>query len=344
MPRISTLDGWRGIAVLLVLLFHFELYFFHRFLNHPAAWCGEHGVTIFFVISGFLVTSNLFRNADLKRFYVRRFFRIMPAAWIYLAVVLILAQITTRIAIGNDLWGCLFFYRNYLAVGGPGNFTQHFWSLSMEEQFYLVWPLLLLTGRRMAALLALAGAISVAVYRAAHPFYMAQGYHSFFGTGLRIDAILVGCLLAFAVDNERTRLWIAAHSVVLFWLCAPVLAFDFWRYQSIPPLHECVAIGLMIAATVTNPHLIASRILEFSHLKTTGMLCYGIYLWQGLLFRQAFGRFGILLFPVAVLVSWVLIEKPSQRLGSRLLGAIEHSQLVPSVTGAEERSSAETVR
>jgi peptidoglycan/LPS O-acetylase OafA/YrhL len=304
--------------VILVLLMHYQMYFYPSYLVYPWTWCGQHGVTIFFVVSGYLITTNLLRNGDLKRFYIRRFSRLMPAAWTYLAVVLILAATTHRVTIGSDLWGCLFFFRNYQPT--LHTYTGHFWSLSIEEQFYFVWPLLLLLlGKRKAAVLAGTGALAVAIYRSTHGTYMQQGGNLFFTTGIRIDAIMVGCLLGLAMSYPRIHLWITEHAAAIFWTCAPVLAFDLWRYQAVMPLHENIAIALMLASTMTNPRLLASRILEMPHLKRTGVFCYGIYLWQGLLLRSAFGAVGILLLPVAVLASWTLIEQPSQRLADWLL-------------------------
>ena len=319
--RIPTLDGWRGVAVIIVLVHHYELYFDQRLLKYPWAWIGQHGVTIFFVVSGYLITTNLLRNDDLKGFYVRRFFRLMPAAWVYLATVCLLAVLMPhKVTVGRDILGCLLFFRNYIDMNAPTNFTGHFWSLAIEEQFYLIWPtLLILLGRRKSAAVAVLGIVTVVAYRALHPACMAQGFDYFFGTAYRLDAIMVGCLMAFVMSTERAREWIKKHSALLFWTCAPVVAFDFWRYQSVMPLHENVALALMMASTVTNPRLVASRVLELSHLKTTGMLCYGIYLWQGLLLRQVFGRFGLILMPVAVLGSWKMIEQPCQRLGLLLL-------------------------
>src|SRR5580698_3001084 len=85
--RIPTLDGWRGLAVLLVLILHFQIFYNnHYFFNNRVFGFGEHGVAIFFVLSGFLITNNLCKRpkVDLLRFYIRRFFRLMPAAWAYL--------------------------------------------------------------------------------------------------------------------------------------------------------------------------------------------------------------------------------------------------------------------
>jgi peptidoglycan/LPS O-acetylase OafA/YrhL len=339
--RIPTLDGWRGVAVIIVLLHHYELYFDNRLLTYPWAWIGQHGVTMFFVVSGYLITTNLLGNGDLKRFYVRRFFRLMPAAWVYLATVCFLAVFMPhKVTVGRDILGCLFFFRNYIGLNVPTNFTGHFWSLSIEEQFYFVWPtLLVLLGRRKSAAVAVLGIATIVAYRALHPACMAQGFDYFFGTEYRLDAIMVGCLLAFVMSDVRARGWITEHSALLFWACVPVVAFDFWRYQSVMPLHENVALALMLASTVTNSRLIASRVLELPHLKTTGMLCYGIYLWQGLLLRQVFDPFGFILMPVTVLGSWALIEQPCQRLGLRLLKrSVQNVSKVEPGAGSRERT------
>ena len=103
--RIPTLDGWRAIAILMVLITHFQ----RSFLNTYYLDLGQHGVTIFFVLSGYLITATLLvRDAiDLPRFYIRRFFRIMPAAWTYLLVLCLVAAFTSMKTVGNSLTGCV---------------------------------------------------------------------------------------------------------------------------------------------------------------------------------------------------------------------------------------------
>lgn len=87
MNRIPTLDGWRGIAIALVLFDHVQSALLRGYLR-PWTETGQHGVTIFFVLSGFLITTKLMEGPrDFKRFYIRRFFRLMPAAWAYLAAL-----------------------------------------------------------------------------------------------------------------------------------------------------------------------------------------------------------------------------------------------------------------
>ena len=140
-PRIPTLDGWRAIAITLVLIDHFTPGFpYHR----GGKWLeiiGNHGVNIFFVLSGYLITSKLLeeRSISLGRFYVRRFFRLMPAAWTYLAFVALIQLLHWRDALAH-----VFFYRNFYDAPHGGRSHAHFWNLSAEEEFYLVWPTILL--------------------------------------------------------------------------------------------------------------------------------------------------------------------------------------------------------
>src|SRR6476646_7446998 len=98
MNRIPTLDGWRGIAIALVLFDHIQDSIMGHYAR-PWTATGYQGVTIFFVLSGFLITSKLLEGPiNFKRFYLRRFFRLMPAAWVFLVFLLLLSHIT-----GNPL-------------------------------------------------------------------------------------------------------------------------------------------------------------------------------------------------------------------------------------------------
>lgn len=167
LKRIPTLDGWRGIAIALVLFDHiWTAILFPRKLGWLQT--GQHGVTIFFVLSGFLITTNLISGPiHLKKFYIRRFFRLMPVAWTYLAALMLLDYVA-----GGHLtsWGevrpCLLFYRNYAGPSHGGTMAGQFWALSIEGQFYLIWPgLLLLLGVRRCRWVAGLGAIGIAIFR-----------------------------------------------------------------------------------------------------------------------------------------------------------------------------------
>jgi peptidoglycan/LPS O-acetylase OafA/YrhL len=335
MNRIPTLDGWRGIAILLVIIAHAQVLLYgHPYRGYAWLNFGQHGVSIFFVLSGYLITSRLLEKdkIDLKRFYLRRFFRLMPCAWTYLAFVGILALVVRRPLIGSDAWPCLFFFRNYSpATETPSNMlTYHFWSLSLEEQFYLAWPpVLVLVGRKWGPRVAAAGVVTCAVFRFfCWNTYNRPGFYTRFE--VRVDALLVGCTLAFLLKSDPVRAWIVRHGVKVFWICVPVFLWHIYRYGMLIPLSESLLIAMMIACTSVHPGSIPGRLLEWQHLKFTGMMSYSFYVWQEVFLRHLWGQFGVLLLGAAGIGSWLLIERPCIRLGRR----IEHWMAIPSINKA----------
>jgi peptidoglycan/LPS O-acetylase OafA/YrhL len=332
MNRIPTLDGWRGIAILLVIVAHVQVFLLgHTFQGYAWLNFGQHGVSIFFVLSGYLITTLLLEEdkIDLKRFYLRRFFRLMPCAWAYLAFVGILASVRHVHIIGSDTWSCLFFFRNYYpAVETQSNLlTTHFWSLSLEEQFYLTWPPLLVFVGRKWGLRAVAGsAVGCAVFRLIYwNSYARPGFGM--RSEVRVDALLVGCGLAFLLKRDAVRAWIIQYGAAVFWICVPIFVWHVYRYQALIPLSESILIATMIACTSVHPGSVPGRVLEWQHLKFTGMMSYSFYVWQQLFLRHSWGPFGILLLGAVGIGSWLLIEQPCIRLGRRL----EHRRAAPSV-------------
>ena len=287
--RIASLDGWRGIAILLVLIDHVQDSILRRYAQ-PWTQTGQHGVTIFFVLSGFLITTKLIeRPIDLKRFYLRRFFRLMPAAWLYLSVLLLFDRLSQLHFVARaELWSCLLFYRNFYVhpAAGPAG---HFWSLSLEEQFYLVWPcLLLLAGSRRCGWIAAGGAIACAAYRW---LFWSHYDHNILDwqTQVRADALLVGCVLALilAVPRCREQLWrwVPVYVPVAF----ITLLYCVAKFHWLPPLVEVLAIAALIAATTLRNLSFASRCLGFAPIAWLGVVSYSIYIWQELFmpFRSA---------------------------------------------------------
>ena len=187
---------------------------------------GQHGVTLFFVLSGYLITSRLLceNKIALPAFYVRRFFRLMPVAWLYLLTLAVAGLIAHSTFIRQDAWSCLFFFRNYYPAHETAyNFrTGHFWSLSLEEQFYLIWPpILAFSGRRRALGIAIVAAISCAVFRFLHW----QSYSRApldLQTQVRFDALLVGCIFALLLQSARVRAWFQRYGTWLFWILVPI--------------------------------------------------------------------------------------------------------------------------
>jgi peptidoglycan/LPS O-acetylase OafA/YrhL len=324
MNRIPTLDGWRGIAIMLVLFDHIQYAFMGHFAQ-PWTQTGQHGVTIFFVLSGFLITSKLLEGQiDLKNFYIRRVFRLMPVAWAYLAVLLILGLMShATIAAPAAVLASLLFYRNYLLVDN-GASTWHFWSLSLEEQFYLVWPfVLLLAGLRRCRWIALMGVVCCAAYRLLFwTYYNREFFNS--QSQVRADALLAGCLLAMAFREPRMLDWISKWSKSWALPAFVVLIYYIARFQLLPPLGEILCIAALISSSVLHPNSIFVRPLTSRVLSTLGVVSYSVYVWQELfmLLAPKNGTVGILFHLVTIslcaLGSYEYIERPMIRLGHKL--------------------------
>lgn len=129
---------------------------------------GQHGVAIFFVLSGFLITNLLLREQEetgtvnLGRFYLRRAFRLMPCAWGFLGMLLLISHWAPALFAPKEMVASLFFFRNYVDLDFAHPITGHFWSLLIEEQFYLFWPsLLLLLDLRRGRWFAIAAAAAI---------------------------------------------------------------------------------------------------------------------------------------------------------------------------------------
>lgn len=326
--RIPTLDGWRCLAIVAVLVSHYQMSFLGG-QYHGYAWMNisQHGVQLFFVLSGYLITSQLLaeERIHLGRFYVRRFFRLMPAAWAFLVFLGLLTAFTPMKVLGKDVWACLFFYRNYVPENLANTCTEHFWSLSLEEQFYLAWPpLLALLGRKRAFVLVVVAVGAISLRRLLLWSSLSQGF-VFQHTEVRADSLLVGCLLAYLLRQEKVRAWFTRNGVWLFFACLPPLIWDMYTYHGLIPLHETVLMAAVLAATSLNPGMFFSRLLDQEHVRYTGVISYGIYVWQGVFLRPAWGVWGPLLLPAAFLASRILIEQPSINLGRRLIARMRPS-------------------
>jgi peptidoglycan/LPS O-acetylase OafA/YrhL len=144
--RIPTLDGLRAAAISIVIASHID-----QHQSMALSRIGHMGVMIFFALSGYLITARLLDEyaangrISLRNFYLRRAFRILPPALTYIAILSILAAAGLVVCNAAAIRGALLFYVNYMDVGDTGHRVGHFWSLSVEEHFYLLWPLALIT-------------------------------------------------------------------------------------------------------------------------------------------------------------------------------------------------------
>ncbi len=306
---------------------------------------GANGVSLFFAISGFLICSRLleeqsaFGRISLKGFYIRRACRILPAALAYLMFITLLAFLGYIAVDRSEFWATLFFWRNYLPKGwihrGWGGYTVHYWSLAVEEHFYLIWPILLVaTGRRRARFVAPALALMVAAWR------WWDFHHQWFATLLpgvlfpgrtdvRLDGLLLGCAAALWLDDPRWRTRVERYFTFVPWLLAVVtyMLFTIIARQHLYTVWESALLPLMVVGTALHPASRISRILEYRGLRWIGRLSYSLYLWQQLFVIGSIaglfgwlGRFPLnlgLIFLFAFL-SYQLVERPLIRVGHRL--------------------------
>ncbi len=334
---LPTLDGWRAIAIVSVILYHDRS---HRGLG----WFfqnGHNGVELFFAISGVLICWRLieeeetFGRISLRGFYVRRAFRILPPAMLFLGVLGVLA-LCGLITVGLREWlSAVFFVRNYsFLVGttrGMPYFTSHVWSLSVEEHFYLILPsLLVIAGKGWRVpVLAVLSAIVIG-----HRFLVLQTRpweHVLFHTDIRLDALLIPAMFAVVLlQSPRLRAnftkWSRFWPLVMMALIGmmTVEITPFWLSTSCSALMPIVVLG-----SVLNPSGAIARCLEFAPLRYVGRISYSLYLWQQMFFVGHFyGLYPLgwlqstpLRFCALALVamaSYHILERPMMGLGRRL--------------------------
>ena len=214
---LPSLDGWRAIAILSVICYHDRVHQFWIFSTSLIHQYGDLGVDLFFAISGVLICSRLLEEErvtggiSLKGFYIRRFFRICPPAWLYLiAYVLLSVFHLLPVDVGGVLASFLMVRNFWVGVAGDTPrtwYTIHFWSLSVEEHFYLLLPsLLIFVKRRRAVLL---GALSVAVMlwvTLVTHFTALQKTGIVLRTDMRIHALLIPAMFAVLLTRQRCAL------------------------------------------------------------------------------------------------------------------------------------------
>jgi peptidoglycan/LPS O-acetylase OafA/YrhL len=345
---LPTLDGWRALSIALVILHHSQPGATVPVFGPLLQWLsniGEVGVEIFFAISGLLICSRLLdeeartTRINVKAFYVRRCFRILPAAFCYLLVIAILGAFHVVPLLPLDWFGALFFFRNYAMVAAYMHhsplalhwYTGHFWSLSMEEHFYLVLPALLVFFRKRRLPILAGMAIAITCWRSFYAHVMHNTYQLSFRTDTHVDALLIPALLAVAVfpvvRNQTATRYLPAWSFPL--LVAVELTLVLTKVPFFFTL-QAIVLPLLILSTVLHPHTIPGRILESPALRWVGWISYSLYLWQQLFFGVNFAgsppglvilreppiSFAALL--ACATFSYYLVEKPFIRWGHQL--------------------------
>ncbi len=334
--RIPSLDGLRAISIVLVIAWHLRS-------SGTAPWLeslkrvdtGNLGVRVFFVISGFLITSVLLAEyghmgtIDLRRFYIRRAFRIMPVFYVFLAVMAMAGAVGVIDVPRSSI---------ILAAAYTGDYTHlvwavgHTWSLAVEEQFYLLWPgLILLLGVRRAfygaALMLAFSPLVRALHVVGH--WPTNTRYAFEGVA---DALATGCLLAHARPwlwaRDFYRRMLESRLMALWPLVLVIVAaanaqwLFFGAVAGITLLN--ISIAILIDWCLRYPESWVGRVLNARPVVFVGVLSYSIYLWQ----QPLLGPKHSLPFPLSILcigalavVSYYLVEKPFLRMRERLEAA-----------------------
>lgn len=282
------LDGFRGLAILLVMLSH------ARFPLSLGG--GQTGVTMFFVLSGFLITSLLLlehRDAgsiSLPAFYVRRARRLLPALFVLIAAVGLLGLLTDQKAskLALDSAAAAFYVANWVLISIRDlDLLSHTWSLAIEEQFYLLWPPMLVLALALwgrARLLTIAGVLAgAATIPIALRVLLWTGEESrfrvAFGSDTRADAILLGCVVAIlAVRGSLPRV-----SGGIAWGAAAALAVVALRPGGNDLLYPWGITVAALASAVVVAYLASAErtpLLTHPWLVWTGRVSYGLYLWH----------------------------------------------------------------
>lgn len=350
------LDALRALAVFAVMLQHFVpdssqgsiLYFFKSILP----W-GKLGVSLFFVLSGFLITGILLRCRDtidlakqnnwftIKRFYIRRFLRIFPIYYLTLVVTAIASIPSVR---ETFFWHLTYTSNIYIALTGNWNDgpITHFWSLSVEEQFYLFWPFVILFVPKNKLLATIFITIIIGpLFRLAGVGASLNSTQIYVLTFSCLDLLGIGAILAFysykAAYFKQFKTYLCNFG---FWVCGPLLI----ALQIMERLHIGNVINIVIEPTITAFFFVwlidraaqgfggvTGTILELKPLVYLGKISYGIYVYHNFMnpiisdiLPNVFQHSGlpypssltsqVFLKTVATLIvavlSWHIIEKP----------------------------------
>lgn len=304
MKYRADLDGMRAVAVLLVIVTHA-----HFPVTNDG---GTTGVTAFFVLSGYLITRLLIverdtiGRIDLRAFYLRRVLRLGPA--LLLLIVFVVSIGLWRGWPGDwrvGIVASLLYVGNWVQVAGYQiDPLGHTWTLAIEEQFYLVWPVVMvLASRRWALRLAVAGVILGAIAATT-----ASGNFEYFSTITRGDAILAGCVLG--ILQPRTPTWVGAAGLVV------LLSVSYLNLQ-----HN-IATPIAILASCL---IVSSSLPALGRMAFIGRRAYGLYLWNWPM-TILFGPIGAIPTFLVAGLSYRLVERPL----TRRYGPTLHRQ--PSVT------------
>lgn len=365
--RISTLDGIRALAISTVIVAHAIAVFdpqenFVHELGHALGRCG---VDLFFVLSGFLITSLLIKEhdrngkIDLGAFFRRRTVRIFPAFYVFLIALGAFSLFVSNLHISPKDWLMDAAYISEYDFGFRNHWTEHVWSLAVEEKFYLLWPLLLVFMGRKKGLSLAAWCIFLEPFIRTALYFKFPAQRELLTTTFhtRCDMLMYGCVLgillaerknlvsAFLEKQATVKVMAAAAALVV-----GVLLDARFRGAYMLPIGFSIAgisAALLIAYVLTYPSATLSRVLSLPAVTWLGRISYSLYLWQQPFFNvanhSAFGRFplDIICAMTFACASYYGIERPliamyARKAKSRSSHMVETGKLVPANVESEK--------
>jgi peptidoglycan/LPS O-acetylase OafA/YrhL len=343
--KIRSLDGLRAISISMVLIAHTKASFGQSFVNSPVWYLfanSNTGVRIFFAISGYLITKLLLIEKmrtgenNLKKFYIRRVLRIFPIYYFYILIIFVVKVFFDSNIVDNYrgfiypltyLWN----YKHLFTTGGnEGNYFGHFWSLAMEEQFYLIWPWVFIRySRKKLIRILIIFILCMPVFRLVTYFAM-PGSRGQIGMMLHTgsDSILIGCLGAF-IENNKVRYVQLLNIVRKPWCIYPVILFLFiisplLNYQFKGAYYITIGISLNNICVICfifwsiNVQNIFTKFLNTWPVTQLGILSYSIYIWHMIIVNNTkLVPLNYILILLIGITSYYFIEKPILRLKTR---------------------------
>jgi peptidoglycan/LPS O-acetylase OafA/YrhL len=269
VDRYRSLDGWRGVSISLVLLGHL-------FPMGPSNWLmnesvAASGMVIFFILSGFLITNMLFRNQSVGHFFVRRFCRIIPLAWL----VMLVSFLAWKASISVYLPHFLFFAN--IPPMALTEYTSHLWSLCVEVQFYILVGILVFAFKKRGLYFLPLLCVAITAFRACMDVKIA------INTYYRLDEILAGAILALIYNNDlpRIKAWIAKLSPIYLFPLLLLSAHQFGGYFNFArPYVAFLLIGSTLFSGKANRSI---KILDSKILVYLATVSYALYVFHGVL-------------------------------------------------------------
>jgi peptidoglycan/LPS O-acetylase OafA/YrhL len=332
MGYVPSLDGLRAIAIILVLLTH---------ANFQLGGNGILGVDVFFALSGFLITTLLIEEnqkqnkISLKAFYIRRTFRLFPALYTMLTFVLIYALIFRN---GDDLTFIIteiissLLYLNNISWswgwGGEGGMLIHTWTLAVEEQFYLIWPWILILGLSLKSKKTLI--IGLTIFITLTISLKISKNLPDLGFSLIHETIFLGCLAAILRQSIGAKIKIpdfVSMALILFIIVIGIMPIKWYMELVYAGGRSIVSFitAIVIISVVDNQSGFTARLLSISPMVWIGKISYSLYIWHVLIFKLFYYHSTLppsvsfmLKFVVTFIVaglSWFLIEKKASYFG-----------------------------